>query len=118
MGMPTVSYQAYMQGASLPLIPSSKPAGLTMTDAAYTALKTRHGDALATANRQRAAAKGDYIHHTRLRAYCETMGYTYYAQGSVDVLANGLWFEAMVTRSWTDHMSAAFQRTFWRALQY
>jgi|GEM_PF-7131757 hypothetical protein len=46
LGLTTVSYQDYMQGTPLPLIPSEKPSHLPMADDEYAALKTAHGKAL------------------------------------------------------------------------
>jgi hypothetical protein len=114
-----LAYQAFITGASLPHIPTTKPTDLAMTIAAYTytALKDSHGNALATANRQRAAAKGDYV-HSQLRAFVIAQGYQYFAVNSIDVLANNLWFDAMVTNAWKDHSGTSFQRIYWRALQY
>jgi hypothetical protein len=118
LGMPTVSYDDYVNGASLPHIPSTRPPSLPMTDEEYSALKVRHGKALKTANQQRAAAKGDWIHN-KIEIYGEDHGYRYFSQG-IDLLhiSSGLRFEVMVTGAWSDHSGPNFQSAFWRALQY
>jgi len=120
VGMPTVSYQAFMSpGGSLPLIPATMPPGLAMSAAAYATLKTEHGQLLQIANSQRAAAKGRYVHDVELFAWAPAHGFQYNNPG-IDLVhtATGLKFEVMKEGTWDQHNGTTFQATFWRAITY
>jgi hypothetical protein len=120
LGWATVGYQVFMEGASLPRIPSVKPAGLTLTDAEYVALKDTHKKALLLAYKQRAASKGDYVHgEVKVWASAPLHGFRYQGHG-VDLkhLATGEEYEVMVVGTWDQHSAGDFERTYWRAITF